>query len=232
MNKPRTGAALVPFSFTRLKDYERCPLYAYEVHVLKNRGPQSPKAARGEAVHKAAEDFVKAKAAGEKTPKFPIEVVAYRKEILDATTRRPSTELKFGVTARWEVTDFFGRDVWGRGVWDLVTFEEHGPRVVDYKTGKVYPETTDQLRFYAAAALAVAPAAPMVFAEAWHVDQPYPQGKMVMELYPSEVMWIRRDFEARVKRMTADKKLAPRPNAYCRFCHLKKSAGGPCLEDF
>lgn len=226
-----SGFQLVPFSFTRLKDYERCPLYAYQVHVLKNRGPQSPAAGRGEAVHKEAENFVKAKVAGGK-PVVPQAVRLYGEELRVAVKQKPQTELRFGVTAKWEPTDFFGKDVWGRGVWDLVILDPERLRVVDYKTGKMYPETMDQLRFYAAAALSVAPAAPKVTAEAWHVDQPYPQGKLVFELFPAEVKMVRRDFEARVVKMQDDKKLKPRSNAYCKYCHLRKSVGGPCTEGF
>lgn len=228
----RNGARLMPWSFSRLKDYERCPFYAWYSHVLKIKGPQSPYAARGETIHAQAEKFVKQGAAG-KRQAMPKSLNKYSVEFREVSraSAMPQTELKFGVTYDWRPTAFFGGDVWGRGVWDLAVLTPERLLVVDYKTGKMYPETIDQLRFYACAAFAVVGFAPRVNAEAWHLDQPYPMGKQTFELLPSDVRVVRKTFNARIKKMMGDNVMQPRPNAYCRYCHLRRSAGGPCPED-
>jgi hypothetical protein len=222
-----TGTHLIPYSYTRLKDYERCPFYAYQVHALKNRGPQSQYAARGDLIHKQAENYVNAVQGTKRI--VPPALANYEvplKAIVAAGGAQ--TELSFGVTAKWTQTEFFGKDVWCRGKWDLVVLEEDNLRVIDHKTGKVYPETADQLRLYAAAAFAYAPKAPKVTAEAWHLDQPVKTGLQAFELLPADVKMVRKDFEKRVQKMGRDTKLDPKPNQYCYNCHLSKKKDGPC----
>jgi len=229
----RDPAKLVPWSFSRLKDYEQCPFRAYEVHVNKNRGPQGPYMARGEQIHKMAEDYVM-KCAGGGKPKVPEALAKYKGEFAAMLKRSRlvvQTELKFGLTIDWSPTDFFGRDVWLRGVWDLVLLDPAGVDVVDHKTGKVYPETTDQLRLYAASALAWQPMAPKARAQAWHLDMPPQTGLHTFDVSRKQSLSIIADFERRVRRMSADKQLPATPNAKCKWCHLRRSEGGPCPED-
>ena len=227
------AARLLPASFSRIKDYEQCAFRAYTVHVLKDRGPQGPYMARGEQIHKLAEEFVDGRSDGGRA-KPPQAIAAYSAEftaVLRMARTRPQTELKFGLTAEWEPADFFGRDVWMRGVWDLVSLESRGVRVVDHKTGKVYPETTDQLRLYAAAALAWQPAAPLAIAEAWHLDMDPRKGLHRFEVDRPAARTIMADFTKRVGKMARDRKLAATPNDKCKWCHLRRSIGGPCPEE-
>lgn len=225
-----SGIRLLPMSFSRLKAYEQCAFKAYHENVLKNRAPQSQYAARGDLIHKQAENFVNGVQTEPKKNRVIPPSLANYADPLMAAARVSGTraEMQFGVTAKWTPTEFFGRDVWGRGKWDLVVLEEDNLRVIDHKTGKVYPETTDQLRFYAAAAYAYSPKAPKVTAEAWHLDMPAKTGLHTFELLPTELRAVRRDFEARVKKMASDTKLLPTPNQYCKNCHLSKSKDGPC----
>lgn len=227
MNKPipHSGLALLPFSFSKLKDYERCPMYAYHVHALKQRGPQSPQSARGDLIHQQAENYVKK----QKVPGLPPSLLEYKAPLEQVVARGgASAELMWAVTATWKPTGWNATDAWGRGKIDLLAPEPELLRVVDYKTGKMYPETADQLRLYGVVAYALVPEAPLVRAEAWHLDLPAAKGLQTFDLRPSDAGPVRKDFEARVRKMARDTRLEPRPNQYCFNCHLSKKKGGPC----
>jgi len=230
----REGSLLLPWSYSRLTDYERCAFRAYEVHVLKNKEEfKGPAMERGQAIHKLAEDYVLNRVAGGRR-KLARELTLYKDDFANVIKRSvglPRTELKFGITRDWKPTEFFGRDVWGRGVWDLVVLDDRGVRVIDHKTGRIYPETSDQLRFYAAAALAATPAAPTARAEAWHLDQPPQVGLHVFTLTRADGLRMQKSFDQRVMRMEKDKRMLATVNAKCRWCHLAKSKGGPCPKD-
>lgn len=223
--KPPTysGASMLPWSFSRLNDYERCPFYAYTAHVLKDRGPQTPYAARGEQLHAAAAAY-----ATRESSKLHVELRNYRGELarlrkIDGVT----AELKEGITAKWEATEFFrGVNLWGRLVIDLKWREQDTVFVVDVKTGKKYSEHEDQLRMYAAKELAQQPDAKRAIVADWYVD--HPQLEQQREFTQRDGKLLRKDFEARVATMAKDTKLKPRPNAKCRWCHLNKANGGKC----
>lgn len=218
-----TGARLVPWSHSRLKDYERCPRYAYEVHVNKNRGPASPAMDRGTALHLAAENFVNGVI---KT--LPKDFQSHRdnfKELRSSVAVR--TELKFGITAQWTITDFFGDSTWGRGIIDVLAVVPEGIDVIDHKSGRKYPEHADQLRLYSVVGLAIEPRAPRSRAMAWYLDLP-PSENEEFVVTRAEAGLIRNDFEKRVIKMVTDNRMLPRPNQYCRRCHLNKRNGGTC----
>jgi hypothetical protein len=86
----------------------------------------------GKEVHKAAEDYI-----GKGTPipekyKF-IEPVL---KVLESMSGEKLVEYKMGLTKDLEACDFFDKDVWFRGVGDLVILDGDIASVIDYKTGK------------------------------------------------------------------------------------------------
>lgn len=218
------GIQLLPFSYTRLTDWERCPLYAYTVHVLKKRGPPPPAMARGTLIHEQAQQLVSAK----RPPKHTPETIRYEREFKEARAAKTTfTEQKFAVTSAWRETEFFASNVWCRGVYDLVIIEPEILRVIDHKTGKQYDSHVDQLKLYAITGMVRWPEPKRVRAEAWYLDFP-PDRVLTMEVERRDAPKIRKEFEARVLRMTKDSKMQPKPNAYCFNCHLNRRNGGTC----
>ena len=222
----KQAGSMLPWSYSRLKNYERCPRYAYEVHVLKNAGPPSPAMERGTALHAHAEAIVNGTLA-----KPPREFIAHGKNFraLERSVM-VKAESKFAVTATWEKTEFFAPDVWGRGIFDVIEWSLSGIRVIDHKTGRKYPDHIDQLRLYAAVALTLEPSAPKATAEAWYLDLP-PSENLSFEMTRAEVPLVRKDYERRVAKMANDKLLLPKPNYLCKFCHINRKNGGDCDAD-
>ena len=86
----------------------------------------------GTEAHLVAEEFIRD---GKPVPvKF-----AYMKDVLEALNRRRGnkiTEIKMGLTQELEPCGFRAKDVWWRGIADLVITDGSTAWIVDYKTGK------------------------------------------------------------------------------------------------
>ena len=86
----------------------------------------------GTEAHLVAEEFIRD---GKPVPaKF-----AYMKDVLEALNRRrgnKTTEIKMGLTVDLEPCKFRAKDVWWRGIADLVITDGSTAWIVDYKTGK------------------------------------------------------------------------------------------------
>ena len=86
----------------------------------------------GTEAHLVAEEYIRD---GKPVPsKF-----AYMKDVLEALNRRrgnKTTEIKMGLTVDLEPCKFRAKDVWWRGIADLVITDGSTAWIVDYKTGK------------------------------------------------------------------------------------------------
>ena len=105
----------------------------YRLRVLKDiKEPESEAMRYGTDVHKAAEEFVK-----DGTP-VP-EKFAFLRPSVESLKARPGEHLceyKMGLRRDLSPCDFFAKDVWWRGIADLITLQDDRAFVVDYKTGK------------------------------------------------------------------------------------------------
>jgi CRISPR/Cas system-associated exonuclease Cas4 (RecB family) len=94
--------------------------------------PETDAMRYGTEAHLAAEEFIRD---GKPVPvKF-----AYMKDVLEALNRRRGnkiTEIKMGLTQELEPCGFMSKDVWWRGIADLVITDGSTAWIVDYKTSK------------------------------------------------------------------------------------------------
>lgn len=130
MSKPVTAA---PWSYSKLKSFETCPKQFYHVTVLKEHPFEETEAIRyGSEFHKAAEDFI-----GKQVP-LPAKF-SFAQKMLDNLNAKPGaklTERKMGLTENLDPCGFFDKDVWFRGIADLIILDGDLAWVIDYKTGK------------------------------------------------------------------------------------------------
>ena len=125
--------SVAPWSFSRLKSFEQCPKQFYHMKIAKDYTEGETEAMRyGTEAHLVAEEFIRD---GKPVPvKF-----AYMKDVLEALNRRrgnKTTEIKMGLTVDLEPCKFRAKDVWWRGIADLVITDGSTAWIVDYKTGK------------------------------------------------------------------------------------------------
>ena len=126
------------WSYSSLDQFKQCPHKYYRLRVVKDIvEPESEAMRYGTEVHKAAEDFIK-----DGTP-IP-EKFAFMRPILEPVSKIKGSvlcEYRMGLTRDLAPCGFFDKDVWCRGIADLIVLQEDRAWVVDYKTGSnKYPE--------------------------------------------------------------------------------------------
>jgi hypothetical protein len=123
---------VAPWAYSKLKKFETCPKQYYHTVITKEyKEPSSDAMMYGNEFHKAAELYI-----GSRVP-IPSRF-GFAKPMLDALLDKTGIkhcELKLGLTENLEPCGFFDRDIWFRGVVDLLIIDGEDAYVVDYKTG-------------------------------------------------------------------------------------------------
>ncbi len=207
----------VTWSHSSLKDYEGCPRRYYEAKVLKKYPFTDTQATiYGKELHEAAEFYIK-------DDKPLPQQFAFVQDTLDALKAKPGRKLcehKMGIRADLSPCDFFDKDVWCRGIADLLIVNDDNltARVIDYKTGNnKYPDR-EQLKLMAL----------MVFAHFPHIrrvegallfvvkDDIAKASFMVGEA--EEYWWDCRERVARIEQAHESGVWNPKPTPLCGWC--------------
>jgi len=122
-------------SYSAIKDFENCPKKYHEVRILKRFKQADTQATLyGTAVHEALELYLTAHR------EIPPQFSHFQRfaEPIKSIWGELKCELKMGIKADFSPCDFFDKEVWFRGIPDvLVVNHTTGvARVVDWKTGK------------------------------------------------------------------------------------------------
>jgi len=126
----------ITWSYSSLKTFEQCPKKYFHLKVVKDVKDEGSEATLyGQELHKAAEDYLKE---GKPIPpKF-----GYVQDTVDAIKNIPGEkhcELKLGVRKTdtgYEPCGFFDKDVWWRGIGDVIVVQDELAFSLDYKTSK------------------------------------------------------------------------------------------------
>lgn len=138
------------WSYSSLSLFKQCPHRYYRLKVVKDikEDMGGEHLAYGNAVHKAAENYI---ANGTPIP----DEYSFLQEHLDTLKNIPGDkycEERFGLTYDLKPCTFFAKDVWWRGIADLLIINGDKAYIVDYKTGKKSQfAETDQLELLALA---------------------------------------------------------------------------------
>jgi hypothetical protein len=123
----------IKWSYSSLSLFNQCPKKYYHLRVAKDVvEPETEALTYGSKVHEAAEFYIR-----DGTP-IPPEF-AYIQEILDVLKNIQGEKLceyEMGLTKNLEPCGFKDKDVWWRGIADLVIMDGDKAYLVDYKTGK------------------------------------------------------------------------------------------------
>lgn len=224
------------WSFSRYQDYQSCPAKFKYKHLEKLAEPPSAAMARGTAIHKMAEDYTNGK-----LRTLPKDLALFKEEF--ARLRKQQVK---GVEEQWAFKSDWTLTSWNdwTGCWLRVKLDVHYTNVehnalvpIDHKTGKFREEKNAeyllQLDLYGTAGLVQVPTVDVVSPRLWYLDQgrvyPDPErDEPEIEFLRKDAKDMRKKWEARVKKMFADRAFNPTPGDACRFCHYRKSNGGPC----
>lgn len=214
---------ITQWSFSRLKDYRQCPAKAKFKHILRLKEPGNAAMQRGTDAHALAESFARASLKA----KAPVELAKLEKEFRKLQKEGIITEEKWALTKDWVPTGFFDKNCWVRVVLDCAFIDDATEtlHIIDYKTGKVYEDSKEQLSLYAVAGFEHYPDVKHVSAELWYLDT----GEIIkLEYDKSQLPAIKKEWKLKTRAMLNDKTFAPRAGSYCRWCHYRKTNGGPC----
>jgi len=221
-------AVITAWSFSRWNTYETCPLKAKFLYIDKLREPDNAAQARGTAIHKKAEDYV----TGATTPTVPGELKFFAAEFKKLRKLGAQVELQWAFRSDWSPTDWFARDAWCRIKLDALVSIKGKVVLIDYKTGRQYPEHEDQLSLYALGGFCSLPLAKEIEAQDWYLDEgklrPEQERILGEDYQRSDMEALKKDWAKKTKLMLTDQNFKPKPGDGCRFCHFRKSNGGPC----
>lgn len=252
------GKFFIAWSYSRFKDWLRCPRFAAWNHLLKKpQGPKSPAMLRGGDIHKEGERYFqiepqefarlptsqrKAYEKFEKVrmrlKKVPASFKAFAKELGELRKAGATSEGQRAITAAFAVIDWFHALVWLRVVYDakLWLAPARCVRVIDFKTGQIYPDDNeDQMELYAIVGFSEHPEALTVSTELWYLDQPRnadeksdARNPRVKVFTKKQLPALQKKWQARTAPMLRDRRFAPTPGRHCGWCPYSKRKGGEC----
>ena len=121
------------WSYSSISLFMQCPRKYHRLRVVKDIvEPVQEHLLYGSAVHKAAEEYIR-----DGTP-IP-EKYGFIQEYLDPLKALPGDKLcehEMGLTKNFEPCGFRDKNVWFRGIADLLIINGNKARIIDYKTSK------------------------------------------------------------------------------------------------
>lgn len=220
------------WSNSRWNDYALCPAKAKYKHLDKLPEPKSPQMQRGIDIAQKEEDYFKGK-----LRTVPKEIGKYIATLFRVAKKQPDlvVEENWGFDRDWNVVDYFDwNNCWLRIKVD-VGWGSNGTVVHlrDNKTGKFSPEYNvdqymEQLHLYAAGAAARFPHAEEFHVALWFTDADIQYPDVPLVITRKEALALQKRFTKQVQPMFNDTRFDPTPNNKCRWCHYRKTNGGPC----
>lgn len=228
---------ITSWSFSRYSTYKQCPLKLKLSAIDRIREPSNPAMARGDAIHKLAEAYIK----GEGRT-LPTELHLFKDEFKQLRAKYKKTggmvvEDNWSFTKDWHETQWDDWvNCWLRIKLDCAHHEDDETLVItDWKTGKFRPEMNaeyvEQLELYALAALLLHEHIQQVKPRLVYLDLglTYPTTDQPLVFTRADIPKLKQLWAKRTKAMLNDKQFAPRPNDKCRWCFYRannKAAGG------
>lgn len=229
------------WSFSRYSTYKQCPLKLKLSAIDRIREPGNEAMARGDAIHKLAEKYIK----GEGRT-MPPELKLFGDEIKKLRAQYKKKINGMVVEDNWSFTKDWDETQWDDWIncWlriklDCAHHEDDETLVItDWKTGKfraeMNEEYVEQLELYALAALLLHEHIQQVKPRLAYLDLgiTYPETDEPLIFTRADIPKLKKLWEKRTKAMLSDTQFAPRPNDKCRWCFYRASnkavGGGQC----
>lgn len=229
---------ITSWSFSRYNTYKQCPLKLKLSAIDRIREPGNEAMARGDAIHKLAEKYIK----GEGRT-MPPELKLFGDEIKKLRAQYKEKINGMVVEDNWSFTKDWDETQWDDWIhcWlriklDCAHHEDDETLIItDWKTGKfrieMNEEYVEQLELYALAALLLHEHIQQVKPRLAYLDLgiTYPEAGKELVFTRVDIPRLKKLWEKRTKPMLSDKVFAPRPNDKCRWCFYRasnKAAGG------
>lgn len=209
------------YSYSAIKLYEQCPLKYKLTRIDHLVEPSGDAANRGKTIHAEIEAILKGG-----LNLLSDDIKHLEEKLSNWIKVNGQSELPVGINDKWEPVDFNAEDVMFRGIIDLFIKEESGrATVLDFKTGK-HRDYSDQVSVYSTVILSTMPDVDTVenvieFIDLAKTDKYKPVTR-------SDLPRLQLQLKGRITAIEKDKIYAPNPSVLCKWCHFRKSNGGPC----
>lgn len=209
------------YSYSAIKLYEQCPLKYKLTRIDHLVEPSGDAANRGKTIHAEIEAILKGG-----LNLLSDDIKHLEEKLSNWIKVNGQSELPVGINDKWEPVDFDAEDVMFRGIIDLFIKEESGrATVLDFKTGK-HRDYSDQVSVYSTVILSTMPDVDTVenvieFIDLAKTDKYKP-------ITRSDLPRLQLQLKGRITAIEKDKIYAPNPSVLCKWCHFRKSNGGPC----
>lgn len=124
----------ITWSYSNLSLFQQCPKKYYHLRIAKDVKEEPSEALTfGNEIHKIAQEYI------ENGKPIPEKYRGEMQEALDKLNAIPGQKLcenKLGLTADLKPCGFFDKNVWWRGIADIIILQDDKAFTVDYKTGK------------------------------------------------------------------------------------------------
>lgn len=211
---------LTTWSFSRWKVYDTCPRQAYYKYIEKLKEPEGPALARGTRIHQLAQDYIE-----QKLQVLPSELAKCAAQIQALRDSEAKCEVEWGFTPSWAPTGWMAEDVWLRVKADAFAVRDSKMQIVDFKTGREYPDHRKQLSLYALSSFIMFPEVQSITSELYYLDA---GAVTTVDFEREEQPDILSVWQERCDKMLSDETFDPKPNPKCKWCHFRASNGGPC----
>jgi len=210
------------WSYSAVSGHKQCPLRTRYAKIDRLPEPPNPAMARGTQLHRAFG------AAVEHGIDQGLLAPEWYARSLELKARGAMSEKQLAFNAEWEPREWYAYDVWGRIIVDAIYEISPGiVQVIEFKSGKPYPDHAAQLRLYALAGFIMYPHATEARAENWYCDGPCsPMPGYVAQR--SALPGLKQEFTAFAHDLLADDMFPARPGPHCSRCNFRKSGNGPC----
>lgn len=207
------------WSYSKLSVFERCPQQYEYKYIQKLPQVKGDALMRGIALHDKCERFLKGDL--KRVPK-ELEKIGPQLKRLKKNEAVAEEWWNFHNDWGWSYEPF----QWLVAKLDAYCFPYEGEiEVVDFKTGKKYPEVKDQLNLYAVCAMSAYDGIESVSAKAEYIDT----GETVNFVWSAgQIGTMKNAWTSRANRLLKAKKFKKSPSFHCRWCDFHKRKGGPC----
>jgi len=218
--------SITAWSYSRWDTYRTCPLRAKFLYVDKLAEPKGPAMDRGIKIHKEIEKYLR------EGGRQPACIAPMKEKYRELRKLKPLVEKEVAFDVNWNQVGWFDKAAWCRVKVDALVQPDDVRTtvfVIDHKSGKISEgKYDDQVELYGLTGLILTPQAATAAGELWFLEHNkiYPE---VPVLYlQKDLKLLKKKWVANVKGMLTDTRFEPRPGNYCRWCHFRKSNGGPC----
>jgi hypothetical protein len=218
-------------SWSRLSDYQQCPLKFKHKYIDKTANftvqDDSPHLVRGSNVHKALENYIIKKNSGQQEiPVSSLAEVETTKPLIDSFMNSfPSVmpEQQVSVNSDWKPIEWFSKQSYYRAIYDMIALSQSSAVISDFKTGKFKDYSEDgpgQLELSATIGLNMWPEIPQVDTLYIYVDHKKTIKRSFTQADDRERLTVH--FMKQHEIVNSDQTFDPKPNEFCKWCAATK----------